>query len=189
MILTGGYSRRMGQDKGGLNQTGHSAVRQWHDLLTTVVPESVISLRPDQLAGSSASHYAGLECVLDESPGRGPLGAIVSVARQHPERALFIVAVDLLGLNRSGLERLSAARKQDIDLVVAARPTGPRPNIHPLCAIWEPPALTRAITAWQNGIRSPMRVIESLPRDRICLIELAFTDANTPADHQRNFAP
>lgn len=185
VILAGGYSRRMGADKGALQIEGEPAVGRLYRLLGSAVGTVVVSVRPKQLDGPGAATFAGFPCVIDDDPGSGPLGAIVSTARHFPDRALLVVAVDLVGLKADSVARLLAARGPGIAVVAARQRTEAPAAAHPLCAIWEVPALVRAIAAWKAGERSPLRVLEALDLaadGAVRLIDLLFFDINTPGD-------
>jgi molybdenum cofactor guanylyltransferase len=190
VVLAGGYSRRMGADKGGLPFEGAPAVGRLCRLLSATVGTTVVSLRPEQLAGPDAAAYAPFPCVLDDDPGSGPLGAIVSVSRHFPDRVLLVVAVDLVGLTADSVARLLAARGPGIAVVAARQRTESRSLAHPLCAVWEVPALDRATAAWKAGERSPRRVLEAMDLARggsVRLVDIPFIDANTPGDRDRVF--
>jgi molybdopterin-guanine dinucleotide biosynthesis protein A len=186
VILAGGYSRRMGADKGALKIAGEPAVVRLYGLLATAVGEVVVSVRPEQLDGPGGATYAGLPCVLDDDSGSGPLGAIVSVARRYPDRALLVVAVDLVGLTADSIDRLLAARRPGVAVVAARQRSEASTAAHPLCAVWAVPALDRATAAWKAGERSPLRVLAALDLARggsVWLVDIPFIDANTPGDH------
>lgn len=198
VVLAGGYSRRMGADKGALPIAGQPAVGRLYALLGSVVGTVVVSVRPDQIEGPGETAFTAFPCVIDDHPGSGPLGALLSVARHFPERALLVVAVDLAGLTPAALARLLAARGPGIAVVAAQKRVEPHsaargrgaqsalaPAAHPLCAIWEVTALTRARTAWEAGERSPRRVLdalESVGGGFVRLVDIPFIDANTPEE-------
>ncbi len=198
VVLAGGYSRRMGVDKGALPIAGQSAVGYLYALLGSVVGTVVVSVRPDQFEGTGGSSVTDFPCVIDDQPGRGPLGAILSVARRFPERPLLVAAVDLTGLTPAALARLTAARGPGLAAVAAQERVGPHfiPGAwdvrsarglaaHPLCAVWEVWALVRARVAWQAGERSPRRVLAALEtaiRGSVRLVDIPFIDANIPAE-------
>lgn len=201
VVLAGGYSRRMGADKGALPIAGQPAVGHLYALLGLVVGTVVVSVRPDQLEGTGGSTITAFPCVSDDHPGSGPLGAILSVARHFPERPLLVAAVDLTGLTPAALARLLAARGPGFAAVAAQKRVGPHstaggwdaksargPAAHPLCAIWEVPALVHARAAWEAGERSPRWVLAALEtsiRGSVRLVDIPFIDANTPGEWPR----
>lgn len=198
VVLAGGYSRRMGADKGALPIAGQPAVGRLYELLGLVVGTVVVSVRPDQIKEPGGTAFTAFLCVIDDHPGSGPLGAILSVARRFPKRALLVAAVDLIGLTPEALARLLAARGPGIAVVAAqeradshsvAGGGGVRSSTasaaHPLCAVWEAPALVRAQAAWEAGERSPRRVLEALEvavSGSVRLVDIPFIDANTPEE-------
>lgn len=188
VVLAGGFGRRMGRDKSLVPLAGQPAAQRQAALLREATRRVVVSVRPEQLSGKDRAAFNGLECIADDTPGAGPLGALVTVARHFPERALLIVAVDLAGLTASALRQLLAARAPEVAVVAARQqPAGISSTTsdlpHPLCALWTPPALAAARRAWQAGSRSPRWVLADIACDNpraIRLLAIPFTDRNTP---------
>lgn len=87
VVLAGGMSRRMGCDKSLLLRDGQPAVQHQAALLRAVTRRVVVAVRPEQLTGKDRAAFTGLECIADDTPGAGPLGAIVTVARHFPDSA------------------------------------------------------------------------------------------------------
>lgn len=188
MVLAGGFGRRMGCDKSLVPLAGQPAVQRQAALLREVARRVVVSVRPEQLTGENRAAFTGLECIADDTPGAGPLGALVTVARHFPERALLIVAVDLAGLTASALRQLLADRAPEVAVVAARQQPADTSSTasdlpHPLCALWTPPALVAAHRAWQAGSRSPRWVLADIARANpaaIRLLAIPFSDRNTP---------
>lgn len=178
----------MGRDKSLVSLAGQPAVQRQAALLREVTRRVVVSVRPDQLTGEDRAAFTGLECIADDTPGAGPLGAIVTVARHFPEHALLIVAVDLTGLTASALRQLLAVSAPEVAVVAARQQPVETSSTasdlpHPLCALWTPPALAAARREWQAGSRSPRWVLADIARDNpraIQLLAIPFTDRNTP---------
>ena len=105
--MAGGRSTRMGRDKARLlDREGRELWRGRLELLRQLgAGEILISCREDQdyLAES------GVRLVFDQWEDAGPLGGMVScLEAMHAER-LLVLAVDLPGMTREGLETLIAA--------------------------------------------------------------------------------
>lgn len=99
VVLAGGQSRRMGQDKALLDWQGRSLIdhaqRRFAD---AGIAESVVSGdRPD---------HGG---IADRHRGEGPLAGVLAVAHAHPGRRLLVVPVDMPRLPAAWLAQLAAA--------------------------------------------------------------------------------
>lgn len=99
VILSGGQSSRMGQDKAQLSMGKQSLLAKQYELLTTLSSPVVVS-----------GHYPDYPHVLDHSCAQGPLAGIASVmrARYHQAKALLIIAVDMPCLTSSMLQEFLA---------------------------------------------------------------------------------
>ena len=106
VLIAGGKSTRMGRDKAGLlDRTGRELWKGRLELLQELKPmEVLISCREDQeyLAQS------GARLVFDQWEDAGPLGGIVGCLEAMESQRLLVLAVDLPGMTRLGLEMLLA---------------------------------------------------------------------------------
>ncbi len=96
VLLAGGLSRRMGQDKALLELHGRSLLQFQINLLSPLCSTVIVS-----------GDYPGFTCVPDTVARCGPIGGIYSVAMQFPDSALLIIPVDMLGLTHKHLAQLS----------------------------------------------------------------------------------
>lgn len=96
LLLAGGASTRMGRDKAGLDWQGRPLIAHMHALLSALPLQQVV-------VSGSRPEFGG---IVDESPGRGPLGGIASAAQAMPDCELLVLAVDTPGLSPSLLQRL-----------------------------------------------------------------------------------
>jgi molybdopterin-guanine dinucleotide biosynthesis protein A len=96
VILAGGLSRRMGQDKALLKLHNQQMLSRTFKALTgTSVNKVVISRNDDQ-----KEHFADL------IPNKGPLSGIHSIAARFPSANLLIVPVDLPFMDTESLQTL-----------------------------------------------------------------------------------
>jgi len=98
LILAGGRSRRMGEDKARL-RLAHT------DLLAWQVARLVACCNRIVVSGDYPEH----EAVPDLLPGLGPLAGLHAAALRFPNAALWALPVDMPGLRP---ERLQALRQQ-----------------------------------------------------------------------------
>jgi molybdopterin-guanine dinucleotide biosynthesis protein A len=156
-VLTGGTSSRMGRDKGLL--LGDVAV----GALRAAGIDDVV--RIGGVAGD----------VLDDHPGEGPLGGILTALRRASSADVVVVLACDLPLIDGPTVRAIVEALGPADAV--ACPPG-----EPLCGAWRPglarPVLERLFT---EGERSPRRALAGL---RVALVDVPdptrLADADTP---------
>ena len=133
VVLAGGASRRLGEDKALLAAGGESlaarAVRK-------------LSERYDEVAVADGGRglVPGVPS-LPDGPGRGPAAGVLGAAAAYPERALMVLACDLPEVPEILLTALviaSGMRKGGAADWVVPRWGG---RLEPLCAIYQPAAL------------------------------------------------
>lgn len=178
LVLAGGESRRMGNDKGDIHYHGVSQRRHVANMLATVCEAVHISCRPDQVPRVEP----GLSCLLDPAPNLGPLAGILAAFTHRPDAAWLVVACDLPGLDAGAIATLTAGRGPDWD-AVAFRATDGGPE--PMAALWEPAMGARVRAAVASGklsLRDCLRGVRChllAPPDTEALF-----NANTPAERR-----
>jgi len=164
LILAGGRSTRMGQDKASMLYHG---LPQWKHLTNLFqridVEQTFISCREDQ-----AATFEGHPVVTDTFTGLGPFGAILSGFRQNPDTAWIVVACDLPLLDESTLQYLLQHRKA-MALATCFRqpeapegweaPKGETGFPEPLITIWEPKSYPVLLQFLAQGISCPRKVL------------------------------
>lgn len=99
LVLAGGRSLRMGQDKAALRWQGRSLLEHGLDLLRE--------------AGASERRISGPQDIADRYPQLGPVGGLASAVEQLPDGRLLVLAIDMprvdLALLRTLLEAPEAA--------------------------------------------------------------------------------
>ncbi len=173
LILAGGRSVRMGEDKAQLvyreQKTQSEAARE---LLRKVCERVFLSLAvPPETPVE--------DFILDRYPGTGPLNAILSAFETHPATAWFIVACDLPFLDETAVRLLVERRStaHGATAFLSDYLDGPEP----LCAIYEPILEPALRTAFQDGARCPT---DFLKQANVQIIEPPNPDALTNANTQ-----
>ncbi len=131
LLLAGGRSRRMGQDKARLEYDGRTQMERGLELLGSVCEETLISIREDQIAP------VGVAALSDNYPNAGPLGGILTAFDYRADVAWLVIACDLPFLDREALAALVNKRTR-ADRVVYAYASALDGLPEPLCAIYEP---------------------------------------------------
>ena len=153
LVLAGGKSQRMGQDKGLINYHGKIQREYVADQLSTLCEQTFISCRPEQ-AAEIESDYPLLP---DSFSGLGPFGAIVSAFREHPNHAWLVVACDLPLLNKDTLQELVAGRDPSKLATAFNSPVNEFPE--PLICIWEPRSYPVLLQFLAQGYSCPRKVL------------------------------
>lgn len=138
LVLAGGQSSRMGQDKGELQyyQTNHRTYL--YHTLRELCPKTFISCREDQ----EAIIHSGLDYIVDENLHKGPLNGLLSAHHRYPDKAWLVVAVDLPHIHEESLAALVRQRQPQKSATVYATHASKLPE--PLIGIWEPKGLREA---------------------------------------------
>ncbi len=177
LILAGGRSSRMGQDKGSLILHGGSQRSHIAQLLAGTCERVFVSCREDQ----RSTLEPGLTPLIDQEADLGPMGGIVSAVGDHPDVAWLVVACDLPDLSPALLGVLTAGRATDRPAVALRDPTSQQ--LEPLLAIWEPAMAPILRLALAQGDRSPRFVLESAGC-HVIASPVAVVNLNTPDDLQ-----
>jgi molybdopterin-guanine dinucleotide biosynthesis protein A len=142
LVLAGGVSSRMGQDKAALSFHGKPQLVWAYELLNKVCERSFVSVRPEQ---RDEATRATLPQIVDSLPGIGPIAGISAALAAHPNTAWLVLACDLPFLSLDTLTHLIAHR-DPMRIATAYRSTHDQLP-EPLCAIWEP-ASQELVNQW-----------------------------------------
>ncbi|ARS37810.1 hypothetical protein CA264_10530 [Pontibacter actiniarum] len=180
LVLAGGKSTRMGQDKGAMAWHGKEQRYFAADLLQEQCREVFISCRPEQQAELNGSY----KTIPDTFTGLGPYGAILSAFREQPEAAWLVVACDLPMLHSETLRFLVQHRNAAANATTFESPQDGFPE--PLITIWEPKSYLTLLAFLAQGYTCPRKV---LLNSDISLLQSPYPQAllnvNTPEDAER----
>lgn len=179
LVLAGGRSTRMQQDKATLAYHGRTQLEWAMDLIAPFVERAFVSVRPDQRQDPVRAKFLQ---IADERENLGPIAGIMAAQSAHPDAAWLVLACDLPFLDAATLKHLVWARQED-------RPATAYRSSHdglpePLCAIYEP-ASREGIAAYvATGKNCPRKF---LIRSEAHLIEepnpRALDNVNTPEEY------
>ncbi len=173
LILAGGKSTRMGQDKALLNYHGTSQVAFLQKAFSEIGVTAYLSCREEQFADENR--------IVDQFVGLGPYGAILSAFQQDPNAAWLVVACDLPFVNSQVLQTL--IEKRNFSRVATAYFNENTGFPDPLITLWEPKSYLRLLQFMALGYTCPRKV---LINSEIELINPASKDIlkniNTPSD-------
>ncbi len=179
LLLSGGESRRMRQDKAALDYLGEpQLLRAWR-LLDQVTERAFVSVRDAQAADPLR---AALPQIVDRYPAVGPIAGILSAQAEHPDAAWLVLACDLPLLDATTLRGLISRRDPQLDATAYASSHDGLPE--PLCAIWEPSSHAGLLQRHQDGSHCPRKALGAM---RILVLPspgAALDNANTPAERE-----
>lgn len=180
LVLAGGQSLRMGQDKGALQWHGKAQRYFMADMLKSLCAEVFISCRPEQAAELDPKYKP----LADTFTGLGPYGAILSAFREQPDAAWLVVACDLPLLDEATLQQLVDKRNSSAVATTFKSPHDGFPE--PLVTIWEPKSYPLLLSFLGQGYTCPRKVL--LNSDTQLLTPLdpdTLMNVNTPEELER----
>lgn len=176
LVLAGGQSRRMGEDKTQIDYHGQPQARYVAELCRRLGLDPHISCRPEQRAD-----FAGLPQVVDRFVDMGPFGGICSAFLQDPDAAWLVLASDLPFVDEHLLRALIEAR--DARRMATAVRDQEKPFPEPLIAIYEPRAYQRLLGFLSLGYSCPRKM---LINSDVALLEWSdsqhLANINTPEE-------
>lgn len=177
LLLSGGASQRMRQDKAALPYRGEpQLLRAWR-LLSQVTERAFLSVRDHQ---RDDPLRAGLPQIVDSYEAVGPAAGILSAQARYPQAAWLVIACDLPLLDESTLRQLTAARDPLADATAFTSRHDGLPE--PLCAIWEPSSHALLKQRYDHGSYCPRK---ALLQSRTVLLPApgeALDNVNTPEE-------
>jgi len=154
LVLAGGRSTRMQQDKAALSYHGQTQLDWAVSLLRPYVQRVFVSVRPDQVHDPVRARF---DQIVDTHENRGPIAGIMAAQDKHPHVPWLVLACDLPFLDARTLEYLIAAR-QPGRLATAFRSSHDGLP-EPLCAIYEPASREALLAHVAKGKDCPRKFL------------------------------
>lgn len=183
LVLCGGKSERMGQDKSFLQYVpGKSQLERTNELLESICDQIFVSARPEQVKANSA--YQEFPLLFDSFLGLGPLSGIFSALKQDPQAAWLVVAIDLPFLSQEGIRNLICYRR-GFAHATAFRSTC-QTRIEPLCAIYEPKSFPAMLSMLGIGFNCPTKMLRNMRVQELVQSDSSqlLANANTPEEYR-----
>ena len=176
LVLAGGKSTRMGEDKSNIYYHGKRQSEFEADMLSQLCSRTFIS-------SNSADEDLHYPIIKDSFLDLGPFGGIVSAFRFEPNAAWLTIACDLPLLDQSTLEQLVKARDMSKLATCFYNPDTQFPE--PLITIWEPRAYPVLLYFLSLGYSCPRKVLINSNIKMIDLDDVTkIRNSNTPQDRQ-----
>jgi len=178
LVLLGGRSSRMGEEKGLIQYHEKTQAEHLVSLLEEIGLEVFLSVREEQ-----KKNYLFLNrpFITDQIQGAGPLGGIASSMRSFPHTAFLVVACDLPNLQKEQLEFLLKNRNTKAFATCYESPLDGGPE--PLCSIYEPKSFSALMKVWVNGKSCPRKMLFNRAVEILPIQDSKFLmNANTPEE-------
>ncbi len=179
VVLAGGKSTRMGQDKALLEVDGKPLLLHAVEKLKPHVRELLVIGEPRKYG------HIWPDVMPDEIPGLGPLGGIVTAMGNARHDRLLVLAVDAPGVNARLLERLTRELPDDADALVPRHDDELEPLVaayHRRCAGAFMDHITRSQLSMHGALADVnMAYLDIKPGDDGWPEDL-FCNLNSPAD-------
>ncbi|MEN8784979.1 MAG: NTP transferase domain-containing protein [Akkermansiaceae bacterium] len=160
LILTGGKSSRMGQDKALLKIGGVSQLDRIVALVKPLTDQIFLSVAHDDESERLLPTLPDLE------PSPGPLGGLQAAFHADPESSWLVIACDLPMIQGEDLQSLVDQSDSSKDVACFLNPLDDHPE--PLCALYSPSAAGKLAEVLEKNQRCARRFLASL--DRVDLI-------------------
>ena len=178
LILTGGKSRRMGQDKALLNNNGQSQLAYVAGVLDACVEKVFVSTRASQAQDEERAQY---DQIVDRYDDMGPVAGILSALEASPEVDWLVVACDLPNITEQTIRHLLLHREGDQPFTAYTSSHDGLPE--PLCAVYHSGSEVIVRRFVDEGVICPRKI---LIRSNTRLLEQpdpkALDNVNTPDD-------
>lgn len=180
VLLAGGRGRRMG----GVDK----ALLPWRgDTFLQRLARETAGFREVLLSVDSEDRFpdCGLERVVDEYPGGGPLGGLAGALRRCRSEALLAVAVDMPLFVAGAGEYVAAFYGDGCDAVAAVTRDG---RIQPLCAVYSKrclPVLERRLASGNLRMRDALAElrVRCAPLEHSKYPDSVLANVNTPEEY------
>ena len=153
LILSGGQSSRMGEEKRLINYHGKNQEQHLFDLLSNYFSEVYVSINQNQATD--------LPYIQDLDLGvKSPMVGIISAFYHNPNVAWLVVACDMPFVDEKAIEFLLKYRNSEKYATAFENPEEYFPE--PLLTIYEPKIYPKFLEAVNQGKKSSMKVLQSL---------------------------
>lgn len=182
VILAGGRSRRMGQDKGLLEWRGRSLLE------LSLTPLRSVAQNPFLIANDARYQEFGLPIVSDHWPDAGPLGGILTALMATDAERVFVLPCDMPFMEKAVLEELELRSGPGITVAYTAR------ERHPLIGIYPKSFLEEGKELLEAGVRSVQEALDLLETNSVKWVDLShhqdggkdpFANMNRPEDLEK----
>ena len=175
LVLSGGKSQRMGEDKGALDYHGKPQREYEADLVNKFCNRTFISCRQNQDELIETNY----EKLYDTFTGLGPYGGILSAFRSYPNAAWLTIACDMPYVSKETIKQLVKNRNPQKLATCFHNTETEFPE--PLMTIWEPRAYPVLLEFLSQGYSCPRKVLINTDIEELTIEDqLSIANANDP---------
>ena len=153
LILSGGQSSRMGEEKRLIHYHGKPQEQYLFDLLRNYFPQVYVSINQNQT--TDLPYIQDLDLSI-----KSPIVGIVSAFHQNSNSAWLVVACDMPFVDKNAIEFLLKYRNSEKYATAFENPIEHFPE--PLLTIYEPKIFPKLEEDIKKGIKSPMKILQNL---------------------------
>ena len=156
LVLAGGFSKRMGVDKGTLDYHGLPQRDHVSNLLKPFCEKVFLSLRKAQAFKIKHNKY---NILVDQFGSTSPIAGILTAHLSNPSATWFVMACDLPKVGQKELQYLFKNRNKAALATVFSNPVDELPE--PMLGIWEAHGLVKLLDFYKNGNQSPRQFLKN----------------------------
>jgi molybdopterin-guanine dinucleotide biosynthesis protein A len=152
ILLAGGKSTRMGQDKAFMQWNGKRFLEHVIEAAKSVSSKVILSGDKDRLS------EFGLEIIEDMEKDNGPVFALASCFAELADENVLVLSCDVPQINAKDLDFLIGKQKLDADVTCYEY----KGKVMPLIGIYSPSSFMAFKNAMENGERKLFSVLNGL---------------------------
>lgn len=175
LVLAGGKSSRMGQDKTKLAYHGKAQRDYVIEILEKNLLQTFVSVAQDQKISNQ-------EYIQDKFVGLGAFGAICSAFQYDPNKAWLVVATDLPFVTENLIKLL--LQKRNPEKIATAIKGNSKEFAEPLITIYEPKAYPVLLSYLAQGYSCPRKVLINSDVEIVEVADELIRNVNTPDEYQ-----
>ena len=177
LVLAGGKSSRMGEDKGQISYFGMEHRVYLAQILAPFCDKVYISCQQEEILKNKLD----FNLLTDQVPSKGPMSGLLSAFLTHRDVAWLVVPCDLPLFSARNVKQLIDER--DINAIATVFKSATDPYPEPLIGIWESAAFPLIEAQFNEGNYSLANILNN---NQICLVTTldpeGLTNVNTPEE-------
>ncbi|MCF6296873.1 MAG: NTP transferase domain-containing protein [Flavobacteriaceae bacterium] len=173
LVLAGGKSSRMGQDKTQLSYYGKPQLEHTVSLLEKNLLQTFVSVAQNQELGD-------YEIIQDKFVDLGAFGAICSAFQHNPNKAWLVLATDLPFVDDTVIQLLLKHRNPK--KIATAIKGKSKQFVEPLITIYEPKAYSVLLGYLAQGYSCPRKVLINSDIEIVEVNDALIRNINTPKE-------
>ena len=177
LVLAGGKSTRMGEDKSLIAYFGLEHRIYLAKMIAPFCEKTYISCQENQLS----ENLDGCNPLIDLVPSKGPMSGLISAFLTHPNAAWLVIPCDLPLFSAKNITQLLNERDELGIATVFTSSNHDYPE--PLIGIWEPSAFPLLEQQYKEGNYSLLNILNNNHISLVTALDPeGLTNVNTPEE-------